>query len=355
METPLKNLQVLTGVRGFADYWGCELPTEFAGYEAEYRAGRASVVLADTNWHATFELTGADRVRYLNAMVSNDLKTLAEGRGTLALLLSVQGRILAELEAYVLQEKILVRTHASARQTVDETLKKYIIMDDVEFNDVTDAKASLAIEGPRAEVVFAKTPGRALAELSEAATAEVRVGGVACLAIRRSQIGGVGVEFMSRREDIEMLWNLLRLAVQAAGGTVIGMAALESLRLEAGIPRYPVDFNETVIPHEAGVIETHVSFSKGCYTGQEIVERVRSRGQVNRQRVRLMFSTQQVPPFAERLDVAGKEAGIVTSAAYSPAAQTAIGMGYVRREFAAPETQLDIAGGVARVIGPETP
>jgi len=138
--------------------------------------------------------------------------------------------------------------------------------------------------------------------------------------------------------------------VQAHEGQPIGMQALNALRLEAGIPWFPADFNDTVIPHEAALEETHISFSKGCYTGQEIVERVRSRGQVNRRRVRLNFSTAIPPEYATRLFADGKEIGLVASAAFSPRENSAIGMGYVRREHAAPGSVVDFEGGTAQVI-----
>ena len=128
------------------------------------------------------------------------------------------------------------------------------------------------------------------------------------------------------------------------------MVALNTLRLEAGIPWFPQDFNDTVIPHEAALEDTHISFSKGCYTGQEIVERVRSRGHVNRQRVRLRFSPPEaVPAPGTKLAAAGAEVGAVTSAAYSPANGTAIGMGYVRREHGNPGDVLEFVGGTATV------
>jgi aminomethyltransferase len=122
------------------------------------------------------------------------------------------------------------------------------------------------------------------------------------------------------------------------------------LRLEAGIPFYPADFNDTVIPHEAALETTHISFTKGCYTGQEIVERVRSRGQVNRRRVRLKFSTPEPPQPGTRLRAEGKELGLITSSAYSPKEKTAIGMGYSRREHDAPGTILDVDDGTTAEI-----
>jgi tRNA-modifying protein YgfZ len=150
-----------------------------------------------------------------------------------------------------------------------------------------------------------------------------------------------------------MIWKFLYGSVHASHGAPIGMRALNALRLEAGVPWFPDDFNDTVIPHEAALETTHISFSKGCYTGQEIVERVRSRGQVNRRRVRLKFPAHEPPVPLTRLrsrDAEAKELGIVTSSAFSPAAGTAIGMGYVRREQNSSGSILDCGGSTAEVL-----
>jgi folate-binding protein YgfZ len=352
METPLIQEEQSLGAR-FGEFNGCRLPELFAGFEAEYRAARERVAIFDTNWHAVVELAGPDRVRYLNAIVSNDVKTLGEGLGTLALLLNPQGHILAELEIYALQDKLLVLSHASVRERTVATLDKFIIMDDVTLNDVTEQFGSLAVEGPRAGSVISEACGLSLEGFSEHAIAEVKIDGVACRLIRHSHFGEAGAEIVAPRQHLGLVWSALYGAVHAMHGAPIGMRALNALRLEAGVAWFPEDFNDTVIPHEAGLETSHVSFSKGCYTGQEIVERVRSRGQVNRRLMRLKFSSAEAPVSLSRLrtrDSEAKEVGIVTSAAFSPAAGVAIGMGYLRREFNSAGSVLDCEGGTSEVL-----
>jgi folate-binding protein YgfZ len=147
-------------------------------------------------------------------------------------------------------------------------------------------------------------------------------------------------------------------AVRARGGAPIGYRALNALRLEAGIPWFGADFDEHQIPHEAALEQTHISFTKGCYTGQEIVERVRSRGHVNRRRSALLFSRTEPPALGAQLTAADapaakpgdKEAGHVTSAAFSPLAGKPIGMGYLRREYGQPGSRLQCDGAEAEVI-----
>lgn len=349
METPLIEEHRGAGAR-LGEFSGCVLPEGFSGFDIEYRAARHSVALFDTSWHAAISLTGRDRVRYLHAISSNHVSGLQEGRGTFALLLNPQGRILTELEVYALSDKLLTLSHASVRDRTVATLKKYIIMDDVKLEDLTDQAGSVAIEGPRAAMIVQQACGLLLGDLPEMAIREVHVEKIACHFLRRSHFGQPGAEFIARREWLPSLWRKLLASVRANGGEPIGMTVLNAARLEAGIPWFPADFNDSVIPHEAAVVDTHISFTKGCYTGQEIVERVRSRGHVNRKRVRLKFSFAAPPLPGTALVVAGVEVGQVTSAAYSPETGTAIGMGYVRRDQHAPGSTVEIEGGTAIVV-----
>ena len=349
METPLLEKHQAAKAT-LATFHDCVLPEIFSKFEDEYRAASESVAIFDTNWHAIIELSGPDRSRYMNAIVSNDVKNLGEGHGLLALLLDPKGHILAELEIYAQKNRLLTLSHASLRQHTVETLDKYIIMDDVTLEDVTDKLGSFAIEGPFVAKMLDKAYGIDLEEFADLDIRSVHIDSIPCEIIRRSHFGYVGAEIIAPRKSLIQLWDNLLELVRLRGGQPIGIKTLESLRLEAGIPFYPADFNDTVIPHEAAVEGTHISFSKGCYTGQEIVERVRSRGQVNRLRVKLKFSAPEPPPPGTRLSVEGKELGLVTSSAFSPKAGTAIGMGYSRREHNAPGAILDYDGGTAEVV-----
>jgi folate-binding protein YgfZ len=153
------------------------------------------------------------------------------------------------------------------------------------------------------------------------------------------------------REQLPLLWDVLRTEVHKLGGGAMGCRALSAQRLAQGVPWFGYDFGEKQIPHEAGLEQSHISYIKGCYTGQEIVERVRSRGQVNRRRVSLIFPGADVPESgAPLLAREGNEAGYVTRAAESWYPAGIFGMAYVRKENAAPGTQLSWSGGTAEVI-----
>jgi folate-binding protein YgfZ len=249
-----------------------------------------------------------------------------------------------------------VLSHAFLRQRTFETLDKFIIMDDATLTDESSQTGTLAVEGPKAAEILRDITAVDLGQLPAGAHvgAQMRVAGgaIPCRILRRSEFGLPGAEILLPREALEAAWRVLGAAVRARGGLPIGYRALDMLRLEAGIPWYGSDFDEHQIPQEAGIESTHISFTKGCYTGQEIVERVRSRGHVNRRLAGLVFSSAEVPkPGTGILAAAGSadrtapakepvEAGHITSAAFSPLLGKAIGMAYLRREYLAPGTKL---------------
>src|ERR1700674_5068283 len=349
METPLINEHRAANAR-LGEFAGFILPEGFSDFQTEYRAARETVALVDTNWHAVITLGAKDRVRYLNAIVTNNIQSLADGRGVLSLLLNPQGHILAELEVYKQPDKLVTLSHASVRERTFATLDKFIIMDDVDLEDLTDQVGSIAIEGPRAGVIVQQACGVALDQLDELSIQDVKIVRIPCHFLKRSHFGQPGAEFIARRDRLPSLWSKLLAGVRAHEGGPIGMLALNTLRLEAGVPWFPQDFNDTVIPHEAALEEPQISFTRGCYTGQEIVERVRSRGHVNRRRVKLRFSPPEaIPATGTKLRAGGAEAGYVTSAAFSPANETAIGMGYVRREHGDAGSVLEFDRGTAMV------
>ncbi len=348
-ESPLQAQHEKAGAR-LGRYFDCLLPEAFADPAAECSRAREAAALVDTNYHAFFSFTGPDRVRYLNAVLTNNIKDLASGEGNASLLLNPQGHILAEVETYALTDGLLAVSHSMARGNTAATLEKFIIMDDVTLEDITDRTGSVAIEGPKAAIILRQMCGLEFQGLPLYTHAEATVAAVPCRVARKSLFGEMGAELIAERDALPVLWQMLCAAAHAHGAGPIGYAALSALRLEAGVPWFGYDFDQKVIPQEAALETTHVSYTKGCYTGQEIVERVRSRGHVNRRRVGLRFAGSKMPEAGAALSAGGNQVGHITSAAYSPALRCAIGMGYVRREHNATGSRLQWAGGEAEVI-----
>jgi folate-binding protein YgfZ len=349
IQTPLRALHESADA-AFSEYFGCELPGRFSNSRDEYFFARNTAAVADKNYRAFFNFTGPDRARYLNAILTNNIRDVQPGQGISSLLLNPQGHIMAELEIYGLAEKLLVATYAMIRERTAATLDKFIIMDDVVMEDVSDQLGVVSIEGPLSSKIISSLGGPALELLSELSHMETQIAGVCCRIVRRSPGGIPGAEFIASRESLPKLWQALVDAARANGGGAIGYDALSALRIEAGIPWFGYDFDETTLPHEAGLENSHISYTKGCYTGQEIVERVRSRGHVNRKRVGILFSGETIPAPKTPLRVGDAEVGFVTRAAFSYALERPIGMAYVRREHNSVGSKLTWSGGEAEVI-----
>ncbi len=350
LDTPLAAAHTRAGAK-MSVWFGCALPDTFGDAAAEFRQARESVALIDKNYRAYLSFTGPDRVRYLNAVLTNDIKGLSAGQGNVSLLLNPQGHILAEIETYAFAEKLFCVSFAMIRERLVEVLDKFIIMDDVTLTDETERFGTLALEGPKAAAVVREISGVDIGALSELSSTDGAVRAIPCRIAKRSPGGVAGAEFVVEREKLPALWELLLDAARKHGGGPMGYTALSGLRLAQGVPWFGYDFGEKQIPHEAGLQDSHISYTKGCYTGQEIVERVRSRGQVNRQRVGLVFSGEGVPEAGTPLMMEGKEVGFVTRAAkaWDSTPPRILGMGYVRKEGNAPGTTLQWAAGTATV------
>ena len=348
MSTPLAEMHAATGAK-MGVWLGCAMPDDFGDPAAEYRYGRDTVALIDKNYRAYLGFTGPDRVRYLNAILTNNIKDLREGHGVVSLLLNPQGHILAEIETYAFPDKLFCASYATIRERLIEWLDKYIIMDDVTLIDETAGYGTLALEGPKAAASVQELSGIDLTKFEDLSSHDAIVGSVPCRVVKRSPGEVPGAEFVTETANLPALWQTLLGAARRYGGGPAGYRALSGLRLSQGMPWFGYDFGEKQIPHEAGLQDSHISYTKGCYTGQEIVERVRSRGQVNRQRVRLVFSGDVVPEAGTPITLGGKEAGYVTRAARTWDPPRILGMAYARKEAAAPGTVLQWSGGIATI------
>ncbi|MGA2419941.1 MAG: glycine cleavage T C-terminal barrel domain-containing protein [Candidatus Acidiferrum sp.] len=359
--TPLAEMHRAAGACMGA-WFGCDLPDDFGDVPEEQRYANEGVALLDKTYRAYLTFTGPDRVRYLNAVLTNDIKTLAVGKSNASLLLNPQGRILAEIETHAQPDKLFCVSYAMIRARLVEVLEKYIIMDDVTLTDETDAFGTLALEGPKAAKLVRELTAADLSAMTDGGTLDVALrhpergrSAIPCRLVRRvvSKVGmapngkdaatvSTSAEFIAGQKDLPALWKILGEAAKSVGGGPMGYSALSAQRLAQGVPWFGYDFGEKQIPHEAGLQDSHISYTKGCYTGQEIVERVRSRGQVNRQRVGLRFadSALRVPLAGAALTLGGAEVGHTTRAARSFAPAAVLAMAYVRREGAALGTAL---------------
>lgn len=282
----------------------------------------------DLNTRARIAVSGGDRVRWLNGMVTNNIRDLAVGRGVYAFLLNPQGHILGDLYAYNRGESIVIETEKSQVEKLLQTFDRYIIMDDVELADVTANVAGISVAGPKANAML-RAAGIEPGALEPLQITDLQSNAT----IVRGDMPGVECyEIWLAPENHDQLWSQLL----KSGGRPISEATLELLRMAAGVPRYGQDIRERDLPQETEQSRA-LNFNKGCYIGQEIVERIRSRGAVHRK-----FTGFEVegplPAIGAKIQSEGRDIGEVTSAANLPlpAGERGVALGYVRRELATP-------------------
>lgn len=314
----------------FIPHAGWRVAESFGDVAAEYRALRQTVGILDRCYRAHILATGEEAVRFLHGMVSNDIKGLAAGQGCYATLLNAQGHMLADLYVFSLGDGLLLETSWDLKDKVQQTLERFIIADAVELHDRSDALTAIALEGPRArEMVSAlledgELPGENLAH--QVRTLE----GSTIRVVKRSLSGGDCYELKFAPEAAALVGEKLGALGERFGARPVGLAALNAARVEAGIPWYGVDMVESTLVPEAGIETLAVSYTKGCYVGQEIIERIRSRGHVNRKLTG--FFVDGPAKRDDKILDEEKEVGHLTSVVHSPGLNRTIALGYLRVE-----------------------
>jgi len=303
-----------------------------------YRQLREGAALVGLGKRGRIRVAGEDRVRLLHALTSNHVEQLQPGTGCYAFFLDAQGHTLADVNVLCEADALTLDTEPETGQRVYEHVDRYIIADDVTLEDLTIFSAAVGIEGPEAGEVLSQLGAPVPDEgLASAAWGERRT------VLRASATGGNGWWVFLPPEEVDPFATESSLVEATA-------ADVRTVRLENAHPRYGDDISEAVIPHETQLLHA-VHFSKGCYLGQEIVERVHSRGHVNRLLVQLKIDGNEAPAAEVTLLADDKAAGKITSAAYSPAMGCVVALGYVRAEHATEGSKLWVNGVAAEVTG----
>ncbi|MFZ0807830.1 MAG: folate-binding protein [Candidatus Sulfotelmatobacter sp.] len=332
------------------EYRGATSAATFGNPQSEWGAMRGRCGVYDLGFRAKLSLTGSDRVRWLNGMVTNNIRDLAVGSGIYAFLLNPQGHILGDLYAYNRGESIVVDTDQSQVERILATFDHYIIMDDVEVANLGERMTALGISGLRAGQVL-RDAGIQIPETHPLqifdATCTCDCECVKCTAVRGDDLDLEHYQLWLEPKDVRKTWD----ALVAHGATPVGYDALELYRISIGVPLYGVDIRERELPQETEQARA-LNFNKGCYIGQEIVERIRSRGAVHRKFSGFMAEGAGAIAPGMKIVAAEKEVGEITSAAtlQVPGGDRTIALGYLRRELSVPGREVTIGGAKASVI-----
>jgi len=304
-----------------------------------YEALRASAAWLDLSARGRIYATGDDRARLLHAMTTNHVQQLTPGTGCYAFFLNAQGHIQADVNLLCLADRFLLDTEPETRERVFRHLDKYIIADDVALEDVTQPLACVAVEGLHAPAVLAAIGAPA----PDAEYAHAPWEGA--IVERASETGAPGFRiFMPAETKADWIARL-----ESAGAVHATPDEARIVRLEHGKPRYGEDIFDTTLPQETRQMHA-VHFAKGCYLGQEIVERIRSRGHVNRLLVKLEVDGEAPLAGGTKVAAGAAEAGEITSSAFSPALGRVVALAYVRAQYAADATALQAGGRTAVVV-----
>ncbi len=374
----------------FAELNGAEIVNDYGDWLAEHAALRETAGVIDLSFRSRICLVGADRARYLHGQVSNDVKKLSIGEGCYSAVTTAKGKMESDLNIFCLQDELLLDFEPGLTEKISARLEKFIVADDVQIVDAAPHYGLLSVQGPKAaEVVCAlglfgvppsggppaASPNRVNAELptkqltsvkiSDATLGEIylvnharlfsfplpakRGGGQGeGLSINQTSSpqpspplrGGEGEKVLNGfdlfipNNSLGAVADKLIAAAKQIGGRAVGWTAFETARIEAGIPRYGVDMDEANIPLECGIESRAIVYNKGCYIGQEVINRIHSIGHVNKELrgLRLADDLKTLPQRGDKLFHSSKEVGYITSTVKSPLLKANIALGYVRRE-----------------------
>lgn len=318
-------------------YNGAETVAAFAEPLSELHELTSGCAVFDLAWRAKITAKGRDRLRWLNGMITNTVKDLPVNRGNYSFVLNPQGRILGDLYVYNRGEYLVLDTDRSQLETVRNTLKRFIIMDQVELEAAEEIRA-IGICGPGSRQTLSATLGIGVDGLEPMEVTEIT--GLNAVLVRGPEQKPDWYEIWGEGEKTKELWEKL---IQA-GAQPVGTDALELWRIMHGIPQYGQDLRERDLPQETEQTQA-LSFTKGCYIGQEIVERIRSRGQVHRKFAGFEFP--EAMPQPGKFEENGRVIAEITSVAQIGTRK--IGLGYIRREAASAGATLNLGGITAKV------
>ena len=353
----------------FTELNGAEVVNDYGDWLAEHAALREAAGVIDLSFRSRICLTGADRVRFLHGQVTNDVKKLRVGEGCYAAITTAKGKMESDLNIFALADELLLDFEPGLTQKISQRLEKFIVADDVQIVDAAPHYGLLSVPGPKAaEVVvalgligrdelprvqrFDRQVSLTMVKISDVTLGEIYLADNSRLDSGRwgetpsssdfSEMGSGGLSLHQKIDGFDLfvpnnslgaVADKLIAAAKQIGGRAVGWQAFETTRIEAGIPRFGADMDGSNIPLECGIESRAIVYNKGCYIGQEVINRIHSVGHVNRELrgLRLAIDLKALPARGDKLFHADKEVGYVTSAVKSPLFGN-IALGYVRRE-----------------------
>ncbi|HSN05568.1 MAG TPA: aminomethyltransferase family protein [Nitrospira sp.] len=327
----------------FEEVTGWEMPAHYGDWRAEYQAVRQAVGLADLSHRGKVRVTGDDRVKWLQSVISTDILPLQPGPGRYSSFLTHKGKMLTYFRVYLQTDAVMLEDVGEIGDATHAALRKFLLYGTkAKMENCAESWGLLLVSGPKAVQTVKTAFGVDCGDLKPVNFVTAQIGGHQALVMRTEETGEVDLEILLPADGVVSAWNGLMEAGAQFGIKPVGSQAREALRMEAGIPKAGSELNEEIVPPEAHLEGKAFSLNKGCYPGQEVVARMDTYGNVRRHLVGLIVTGSVVPPKGAKLFSGDREVGWVSSATTSPHQNGVIAFGFPLRDFSAPNTALSI-------------
>lgn len=327
----------------FEEVTGWEMPAHYGNVTAEHRAVRQAAGIADVSHRGKLRVTGEDRVKWLQSVISNDILPLQPGQGRYSSLLTHKGKMLTYFRLYMQSEGVILEDVGEIGETTFQVLRKFLLYGTkAKMENCAESWGLLLISGPKAAHVVQSAFGVDVTDVQPVDFVTAQIGGHHALVLRTEETGEADIEVLLPADGVLTAWTTAMQAGAKFGITAVGSHAREALRIEAGIPKAGPDLNEQIVPPEASLEGRAFSLNKGCYPGQEVVARMDTYGNVRRKMVGLVMRDSVVPPHGAKLYSGDREVGWISSAVRSPQLDRAIAFGFPLRDFSKPGTELTV-------------
>ncbi len=327
----------------FGETAGWEMPLHYGSAEAEHAAVRQGVGLADLAHRGRLNVTGEDRVKWLQSVISNDILPLKQGQGIYSSFLTHKGKMLTYFRVYALADSLLLEDVGEIGDATAQALRKFLLYGTkAKMQNWTDSWGLLLLSGPKTAELIKAAFGAEVGGLKPLSFVTQEIAGQQALLIRTEETGETDVELLIPSGGTAAAWDKLWSVGRPMGLKPFGIEAREMLRMEAGLPKAGPDLNEEVVPPEANLEGKAFSLSKGCYPGQEVVARMDTYGSVRRHLAGLVLNDPVVPPKGAKLFSGEREVGWISSAVRSPSVGSVIAFGFPLRDFSKPGTALTV-------------
>jgi len=327
----------------FGDVAGWEMPLHYGSADTEYAAVRHGVGITDLSHRGRLRVTGDDRIKWLQSVVSNDILPLKPGQGLYSSFLTHKGKMLTYFRVYALADSLMLEDAGEIGDTTIQALRKFLLYGTkAKMEHCVDTWGLLLVSGPKAAELIKAAFGADVSGLQPLSFVTQEISGHQALLLRTEETGEIDIEVLIPADGLVTVWERLLSAGQPMGLKPFGTEAREMLRMEAGLPKAGQDLNEEIVPPEANLEGKAFSLSKGCYPGQEVVARMDTYGSVRRRLVGLAVKDPVIPPKGAKLFSGDREVGWISSAVRSPSVGSVIAFGFPLRDFSTPGTALTV-------------